>query len=190
MCADINIGGFGAISIDSKANFYLVQWTSQPFPLQEDNEVYGIKDAKEAGTMVCKGRFLDNIPRTPGWYVKKGAGNRKHLFWMQHVIGGDITMVPCEKGRHEPRAKGWHKCFKNKRIPYNDIMELPNGEKETILIEKTARSALELLDTIIVEDDGEAMDDEKEVEGDIESEEEEQEEESESEEEEMEEDSD
>jgi hypothetical protein len=84
---DIKLQGFGAISSgDDRDPFWLVQWTSKPFELQEPTRVEGASRPMPQGTKVAKGFFYNRIHQAPGWFEKDRTQREPSLFWLQHVL--------------------------------------------------------------------------------------------------------
>ncbi len=66
-------GSFGAFLTDDKESdgYYVVQWTSDPYTLQNSVQLEEYKPPLhlEAGELVCKARYLHKVPRARQWYT-------------------------------------------------------------------------------------------------------------------------
>jgi hypothetical protein len=69
----IEDGLFGAFLTDDPDSdgYYVVQWTSDPYTLQESIELeeYDPPLHLEAGELVCEARYLNKVPRARQWYT-------------------------------------------------------------------------------------------------------------------------
>ena len=71
MAEKITIGKYGAYLVDDKMKYYLVQWTSKPW-IVEDGPMETDGGVAREGEWVCKGFWLNNVGRAPF-----GSGYRK-----------------------------------------------------------------------------------------------------------------
>jgi len=111
MASDVKIGGFGAYPVlpDPDSNrsanafdLYLVQWSSEPWEVQEDEvvEVEGEQVQLRKGEWVCKGKWLYDVPRALRWYF---PGDIEIIVRMQTVLNADLNLEPYTDSNPMPR---------------------------------------------------------------------------------------
>jgi hypothetical protein len=84
----LKVGLFGAIGCDDPAEgFFLSQWKSQPYTVQEETKVFG-GITVPAGSVVVEAQIYNSIPHNPGWFEPPEwtPGMAYDLVWIQHVV--------------------------------------------------------------------------------------------------------
>ena len=99
----------------------LVEWTGSPCTLQEDTKGFEGYET-ETGTVVVEALVYPSTPGHPGWFqVGRKDSNRvqpaKRLFWVQHVLLGEVDEV--SKGTAQNRPK------KNKQATHSSSDRSP-----------------------------------------------------------------
>ena len=163
MRMEVTEDAYGAINCqdDEKGGpdgFYMVQWRGEPYRLEKDTVVEGMDgDALEAGSWVCEGRYLDPLPGCGGWFSKGGRKNKTRLFWMQHVLSGNVEINRYSMDGTQPKNQRWRKAYTGNK-PERDLLYLDDEEVESILLEKERRDKLDLYEEPMEDEDEEEID--------------------------------
>ena len=85
-------GGFAAYQEGSSHSVFKI--VSQPCALARDGDPAAGCEDLPAGTLVCKGIYLNKVPRAPGWYTHPPGKNRakRHVFRVRYVIHPNLEM--------------------------------------------------------------------------------------------------
>ena len=138
--ADIQVHRFGALDVDeadAQDGFYLIKWTRKPFTLQAPTQVECCDEGPmPAGTIVAEGIYWSRIGYAPGWYEPPDDANppQKHLFWVQHLLKGDVLLDDYRTGDRVPPSGSmispWNQwsLFRLKKVPAY-MMEILQKEK-------------------------------------------------------------
>ena len=169
---EARMGGYGALAcVDPDDPFYLVEFKSDPYMLEEDTYVYGEEWMPE-GTVVVDGIFYTAVPRHRGWYAPPDDREDEEVFQIQHFLTGKLDVGQATESNPEPKLK------RNDLV--GKLVHLDSKEIDRMLAESHVRDSLELVEIEGVEC-SDAEDDEEEEWSEEASSEEEEEEESESE---------
>jgi hypothetical protein len=65
MAEAIESSGYGAVMTEDKAihGYYLVQWTSMPYTLQEETDEFKV------GEHICDATYLNPVGQARNWYM-------------------------------------------------------------------------------------------------------------------------
>lgn len=94
----LKVGMFGAIGCDDPAEgFFLSQWKSKPYTVQEKPKVFG-GITVPTGSVVVEAQIYNSIPHNPGWFEPPAwtPGMAYDLVWIQHVVR---AVVPSMKSK-------------------------------------------------------------------------------------------
>jgi hypothetical protein len=93
MAEQVEVGSHGAFSTDDPdANvYYIVEWTSTTYTLQEDAELkeYDPPEMVEKGTLVCDAKYFNKVPGAKHWYTPTLT---KTVVRLQFVIDPDLIL--------------------------------------------------------------------------------------------------
>ena len=145
--------GFGAISADYDDHadgYHVVEWTGEPYHLQEATRVEGVAavDGEDedgfmpAGTLVCEGIYWDRMYGSPGWYEPPRNDSterpKRLLFFMNHVLDGDLNPRSPEYSRgFQPKTKVSQHNRPNKyRLKFLDEWRRKDLKAERMLRDK------------------------------------------------------
>jgi hypothetical protein len=92
----IDVGLFGAFLTNDpdSAGYYVVQWTSEPYTLQDaiDVDEYDPPLHLEAGKLICQAHYLHMVPRMRQWYTVPTTDLPTTLR-LQQVIDPSLEML-------------------------------------------------------------------------------------------------
>ena len=118
MADEVVVGKYGAFSTNDdryKEGYCLVEWTDEPFTLQEDILLlqYDPPARIQNGELVCKAKYLEKVPRAKFWHTPTIYETTVR---MKNVLSADVTLVPfsaeniprglSRKGREEAERQG------------------------------------------------------------------------------------
>ena len=88
---DVNIGGFAAYDME---RYYIIQWTSEAFALEEDSDdVEGVDGTLPAGSIVARGIFWIKVAGAAGWWHAAPVNQRvEKLFRIRYVVSTNVIM--------------------------------------------------------------------------------------------------
>ena len=91
----IQPGLFGSIVVDDDARhapdgYYIVQWSGQPYTLQEDTEVDGA--ILPEGTLVCQAVYWNWVRGATRWFTPPTGEPEAFLFRLRYVVNPCVTM--------------------------------------------------------------------------------------------------
>ena len=117
---EVAINGYGALATNDnnvKVGYYIIQWTSTPYPLQQDTTIDTFDPPLElkAGDMVCNAMYLNAVPHCKLLYTHSNKKTLSTIVLIQHVVDANITMKKLTKRDDLP---------KNMRRFYQDIKNL------------------------------------------------------------------
>ena len=92
---------YGAIRTDDENTdgYYNLQWTSEPYTLQEDKEMQGYSPITIAytGEIVCDVVFLNPVPNAKYWYIPVITGDGDITVRLKQVLLPNIIMMKIDK---------------------------------------------------------------------------------------------
>jgi hypothetical protein len=93
MAEHVNIGSYGALSTEDPAanGYYVLQWTSNPYTLQDDTALteYDPPEMVEKGALVCEANYWNKVPRAKDWYTPSLT---RTIARLQFVIDPNISL--------------------------------------------------------------------------------------------------
>ena len=121
---------YGAIGIDDESTngYYVLQWTSELYTLQEDKEMEGYTPpiTAQTGDIVCDAVFLNPVPFAKYQYtpIKIGVGNVTVI--LKQVLLPNMTMMNIDKINPLPKRCKKREAIKlvSQRMSNEDIDEL------------------------------------------------------------------
>ena len=82
---------------DRSGDFDLIQFTSEPYPLQDETvDVEGCPNKLPLGELVCNGRYLSKVGGAARWYTRK-TGNppqepQEYVFRVRYVVSTNVIV--------------------------------------------------------------------------------------------------
>jgi hypothetical protein len=94
----ISEGGFGAVMTEDESThgYYVVNWTSNPYTLQVDQD-----DGYSAGDLVCEANYLNPVGRARLWYTES---EEVALVRLQHTVDGNLHLIGESNSCRLPRT--------------------------------------------------------------------------------------
>ena len=88
-------GAFSTLDEDADG-YYVVKWKSEPYTLQEDEELkeYTPAIVLKAGALVCDAEYFNKVPGASLWYTPMQGEQRKTKVRMQQVVAADLKVAP------------------------------------------------------------------------------------------------
>jgi hypothetical protein len=116
-------------AVNWNEGFYVIQWTGEPCTLQQDetwNDCTPPMLAK-AGELVCKGRYLQRVPRARNWHTHAGP-EEDTTVRLKHVVATDLLMMEEAPDNKLPTScrRADARSLKPVRLPtqeYDDIQD-------------------------------------------------------------------
>ena len=112
---------YGTIRKDDErtVGYYVLQWTSEPYILQEDKEIEGYTPPITfyAGEIVCDDIFLNLVHFSKYWYTLMKIGVGDVTVRLKQVLLPNITMMKIDKTHPLPKRckkKGSYKIGSSK----------------------------------------------------------------------------
>jgi hypothetical protein len=107
MSGEVQVGKVGAFSTDDeryKDGYYLVEWTDEPYTLQEDIQLleYDPPARIQSGELVGKAKYLEKVPRAKFWYTPTIYETTVR---MKNVLSADVNLLPIS-AENIPRGLG------------------------------------------------------------------------------------
>ena len=117
---EVVVNGYGALATNDnniKVGYYILQWTSTPYPLQEDISVNTFNPPLmlKAGEIVCDAVYLNAVPNCKLVYTHSDHDSLSTKVLLQHVVDANVEMTKLTKKDDLP---------KNMRKVYNEIKQL------------------------------------------------------------------
>jgi hypothetical protein len=113
MSEKVQHGNYGAFSTEDPHadGYYIVQWTSDPYTLQEDLQLtdYDPPVIIPAGELVCDAKYLEKVPRTKRWYIPTNLATTVRL---KQVVATDMALLPISEANKLP-----NNCDKRRATP-------------------------------------------------------------------------
>jgi hypothetical protein len=105
-------GNYGAFSTDDPDadGYYIVQWTGDPFTLQDDLLLEST-DCIPLGEIVCEAIFFSKIPRANRWYIPEKNLNGDSLFTtvrMKQVVAPNLLLEGLSNQNRLPNGCNTH----------------------------------------------------------------------------------
>jgi hypothetical protein len=96
MADEVEVGKYGAFSTNDeryKEGYYLVEWTDEPFTLQEDIQLheYDPPARIQSGELVCKAKYFEQVPRAKFWHTPTVYETTVR---MKNVLSADVNLLP------------------------------------------------------------------------------------------------
>ena len=92
---------YGAVRTDDESTdgYYILQWTSEPYTLQEDKEMRGYPPniTACAGEILCDAVFLTSVPNAKYWYIPMITGDGDVTVRLKQVLLPNITMMKIDQ---------------------------------------------------------------------------------------------
>ena len=124
---------------ESSDEYYVLQWTSELYILQEDKEMKGYTATITvyAGEIVCDAVFLNPVPNEKYWYtpMKRWVGDV--TVRLKQVIIPNVTMIKIDKTNTLPK-----RCKKNEAIKLG-AQRTSNEDIDELLKETHRRDKLD-----------------------------------------------
>jgi len=107
---EIKVGGYGAMAVDEGVNgYYIVQWTGEPYMLQERVEFpeYNPPMILEPGELVCDAEYLHAVGSSKYWYTHPVDEHSKRVSLrttvrLIHVVAPDLELHPLSNDNRFP----------------------------------------------------------------------------------------
>jgi hypothetical protein len=130
-----NIGAF-AMEDEETSGYYLVEWKSEPYTLQEDTELTEFDPPLElqAGELVADATYLNSVPRAPLWYTKSVLNTTVRV---KQVLAAKLNLLEISDENKVPRG-----CNK-KEVERLEGKRLKDADHKDILDERMRRVALD-----------------------------------------------
>jgi hypothetical protein len=141
MAEQIECNNYGAVMTEDEAThgYYLVEWTSEPYALQEETDEF------REGELVCDATYLDPVGRARNWYTP-GTSTGVTLIRIQHVVAGDVKLLSPSPTVKLPRTCNRQEAIRKKAVRLSD------SSHEEILDEINRRDVLNFEEQDIGED--------------------------------------
>ena len=139
VASEVAIGGYGAVATNDnnvKVGYYIVQWTSLPYPIQEDTSITTFDPPLllKAGEMVCDAIYLNAVPHCKLIYTHSDNSSLCTKIMLQHVVDAKVEMKKLTKKDELPR---------NIRRLYREIKQLNavmvNAQSHELIVEEIER---------------------------------------------------
>jgi hypothetical protein len=143
--SEIEDGGYGAIDTDhAQDGYYLIRWVGEPYALDEPTKVEGCPQPMPKGTMVCNGKYLTRLTRSPHWFYQDDDAET-HIFRLQYIVAPDITTLTWEpESQDKPSSVGWKALSQSaKDQARTHVMKVPINTQDEIKQEIKARAKME-----------------------------------------------
>ena len=135
--------------------YYLVEWTSEPYTLQEDTELteYEPPIRLKAGELVVEAEYFEIVPRTKLWYTRMPGPNNRTTVRVNFVVAADLSLSSISSSNKLPS----HLSRKAKEEARNLGAQRVSSEEHDEMLEE-----IHYRETIEFEDDEEEDSDEDE----------------------------
>ena len=105
---EVAVDGYGALATNDnnvKVGYYIIKWTSTPYPLQTDTKVNTFNPplVLKAGEMVCNAVYLNAVPNCKLLYTHSDAESLSTIVLLQHVVDANIEMKKLSKRDDLPK---------------------------------------------------------------------------------------
>jgi hypothetical protein len=105
MAEGIEVGKIGAFSTedDKTSGYYLVEWKSEAYTLQEDTILTEFDPPLEleAGELVADATYLNLVPRAPLWYTPSESNTTVRV---KQVLAANLNMLCISHSNKVPRG--------------------------------------------------------------------------------------
>ena len=143
----IKDGTFGAIGTEDGEGFYLVQWKSSVYTLQEDTVAFGSAAPYPAGDEVAEAIIWKKIDSNPGWYQPPDYTGPQDqyidIIWLGHVIKGEVAVRRCNQDKGIYPKKPSFIAQHNRNYNSSGLRQVFPSQLELIQTEIKARDGLE-----------------------------------------------
>jgi hypothetical protein len=149
---------YGAVNAEDPEGapdgYYLVEWESEPYFLQEPMVVEGCDGGPmPVGTLVVPGRYLYRVSRSPHWFHSRmWRSERVVLFRVQYILDPDIALERFNlNARHTP-ARGNMTAEEWKMGPAR-CYRVPDEKADEIKLVKMRRKELDFVELELAPDE-------------------------------------
>ena len=130
-------GGYAAYQEGNSYSIFKI--VDEPYALARDGDpVEGCQDLP-AGTLVCKGIYLNKVPRAPGWYTHPPGKNRakRHVFRVRHLIHPNLNMQDPSDDIKLPNRKDRNKilAMQPKKMLSSDCEKIQQEIAQRVLLD-------------------------------------------------------
>ena len=173
---DVQIGGIGAYYVDDKFNYYLVNWTENPWQAKKDMTVQsnGKPLALFEGEWACRGTWFNYVPGALLWYT---SSTTKVVVRMQHVLDGDVVLEPISEENPLPQNLKRSTRDQARKL---EAMQISDEDHDLLMEMGCQREDFDFEEDVPVDDEGNLVVEEDSEEEESEEEEREEDEESDS----------
>ena len=147
--SEIEVGQIGALPSyrDKKDHsFHLIEWTTLPYILQKEKNVFGIDEPVAAGNIVCEGICWSKVDQTTNWYEPQEnhpkRKPKKIVVMLTHVLSGKLSLKPYKLGLMEPA--GMARISLHNKLVHFKLQQLGKEEFDILKKEQDEREDLEL----------------------------------------------
>ena len=142
---EIAVDGYGALATNDnnvKVGYYIIKWTSTPYPLQCDTNIdtFNPPLVLKAGEMVCDAVYLNAVPNCKLVYTHSDAESLATKVLLQHIVDANIEMKKLSSKDDLP--KNMRKLYRN--IKKLDAVMVSAHTHECIVEEIQRRNMLDL----------------------------------------------
>jgi hypothetical protein len=150
----VEMGNHGAFSTDdpSADGYYIVQWTGDPYTLQDDLPLESSTDCIPAGEIVCDARYYCKIPRAFRWYIPEKTRAGEDLVTtvrMKQVVAPNLTLEGASNQNQLPNG-----CNKRQITPLGP-KRISEHQHCSVLDEIARLEEMDYEEDGLVESDGE-----------------------------------
>ena len=129
----ILIGTFGAMRTDDEATqgYYLVKWITEPYTIQEDILMKGVKPPQTAfaGEIICDALFWNPVPGAVDWYTSMTKKEGMVMIRLKQVLVTGLTMMEISERNMLPRTCNRKEATNQGAMKINDddVKEIIEG---------------------------------------------------------------
>ncbi len=105
MAQQIRIGMYGAYLVDDRIRYYLVQWTCNPW-LVENGSLETDGELARKGEWVCKGVWMNDINRAPCWFWQS---EKEVVVRCQSILCSDVRLIEHSSDNDLPQMNGQYR---------------------------------------------------------------------------------
>jgi len=136
----IVISQYGAYLVDDKMKYYLVQWTLEPWKV-EDGSLETDGGVAREGEWVCKGLWLNNVDCAPCWFW---LSDKEVLVRCQFVLCSNVVLQNHNTDNNLPRMNAQYRQSVLKLNP----MRLSDENHDILMDAASLREGLDYVEEI------------------------------------------